>query len=65
MELNIYKFVERRLLPLLRDFVRENINWSRMSQPTYTDEKVVGRFRAEVVRVANEMMEKENFQGWS
>jgi hypothetical protein len=63
MERNIYQFVERRLLPLLRDFVRENINWSRMAQPTYSDEGVVAKFRAEVVAVVNDMVGKENFQG--
>lgn len=63
MERNIYLFVERRLLPILRDFVRENISWSRMMQPIYSDEIVMAKFRKEVVAIVNEMAEKEDFRG--
>jgi hypothetical protein len=41
LEINIYNFCRRKLIPLFRHFIKENICWNRMIKKDYSDEKVV------------------------
>lgn len=58
-EVQIYKFCEYQLLPLLRAFVAERITWTQISKPDYSEDKVIELFKTEVVEQVNEMIKRE------
>ena len=58
LEIHIYHFCKRKLLPLFRHFLKEDISWTRMIQQDYSDEKVVEKFRKEIVNIVKEVAEK-------
>lgn len=40
-EVQIYRFCEYQLLPLLRTFISQRITWAQMSKPSYSEETVI------------------------
>lgn len=49
LELAIHRLCTEYLLPRIRQFMQNYINWTYMSSPEYEDIKVINKFKKEIV----------------